>query len=164
MHKIKLPTSVSGIALPMVLIFVVIMMLIGATAIRNATMGEKMAGNSRSQQLAFQAAEQALRFCENAMITGATTPVKLTPAAATAANLWDVAANWTDDTKSTKVTTTTAGVKTAPRCMVENMTDTMALDPTQTRRDASLKAFRITARGTGASDNAVVLLQSYLKL
>ena len=58
----------SGIVLPIVLIFLVVMTLIGITAIRNVTLEERMAGNSRDQQLAFQAAEEALRFCERQIL------------------------------------------------------------------------------------------------
>lgn len=151
----------SGIALPVVLIFVVVMLLIGVTAIRNVTLGEKMAGNTRSQELAFQAAEQALRFCENAVLTGTgTQPTILTPS--TTGNLWDDITKWTG-TSSIAVSTTFPGVSTVPRCMVENVTDTLKLDKTQLKKDDSIQAFRVTARGIGANDNTVVLLQSYLK-
>ena len=47
--------------------------------------------------------------------------------------------------------------------MVEDFADSLELGPTETQKDASLQAFRITARGVGASSQAVVLLQSYLK-
>ncbi len=160
--KIKyLPFAQTGIALPVVLFFVVIMMLLGATVIRNVTLGEKMAGNTRSQELAFQAAEQALRYCESAMMTGS--PVIATKTTASP-NLWTIAGNWVSSSSvSTAVATAPPGVLTAPRCIVENMTSTTKLDPTQTQRDPNVFVYRITARGTGADDNAVVLLQSYLK-
>jgi len=48
----------------MVLIFLILMMLIDAVAIRNVTLDEKMTANSRDQQLAFQAVEKGLRHCE----------------------------------------------------------------------------------------------------
>lgn len=151
----------SGIALPIVLIFMVVMLLIGVTAIRNVTLGEKMAGNARSQELAFQAAEQALRFCENAMLTGTgTQPTVLAPAAT--GNQWDNSAQW-QGSNSIAIAATPSGVATAPRCMVEDVKNLMKVDPTQLKKDTSIQVFRITARGTGASDNAVVLLQSYLK-
>ena len=82
--KQKISPVQAGIALPIVLIFLVVMLLLGATAIRNVTLGEKMAGNQRNQQLAFQAAENALRYCENAVQgsvpTGGPAPIKQTPA------------------------------------------------------------------------------------
>jgi type IV pilus assembly protein PilX len=159
MIKTKYPQT--GVALPIVLIFVVVMLLIGITAIRNVTLGEKMAGNTRNQELAFQAAEQALRFCENAMLTNsASKPTILTPSITT--NLWDDPANW-QGSNSIAIAAALPGVNTSPRCMVEDAKGTLRLDPTQLKKDDGIQVYRITARGTGASDNAVVLLQSYLK-
>jgi type IV pilus assembly protein PilX len=155
-----------GIALPIVLIFLVIMLVLGVTAIRNVTLGEKMAGNQRNQQLAFQAAEKALRYCENAVQT--TPPVGLTwqtPAEAPASNLWEVAANWaTSSTVSVALPVVTGdGLNTPPRCMVEDVKGILGLDGVETQVDPTVQAYRITARGTGGTDNAVALLQSYLK-
>lgn len=161
-----------GIALPIVLIFMVVMMLLGVTVIRNVTLGEKMAGNLRNQQLAFQATEKALRYCENAVQgtvpAGGPTPTKQTPATP---DLWDVADNWaTGSAVSVAVPRTVGadnnpvdGLVEAPRCMVEDVTDTLALDPTEIKKDESLQVYRITARGKGGTDSAVVMLQSYLK-
>jgi len=159
MIKKKFPQT--GVALPIVLIFVVVMLLIGITAIRNVTLGEKMAGNTRNQELAFQAAEQALRFCENAMLTNsASKPTILTPSTTT--NLWDDVTNW-QGANSVAIAAALPGVNTPPRCMVEDVKSTLRLDPTQLKKDDGIQVYRVTARGTGASDNAVVLLQSYLK-
>ncbi|WP_211453324.1 pilus assembly PilX family protein [Collimonas antrihumi] len=158
---LKKKYSQSGIALPVVLIFVVVMLLLGVTAIRNVTLGEKMAGNTRSQELAFQAAEQALRACENAVLTGSgTQPTILTPLATT--NLWDDMTKWAD-TNSVQITSTITGVSSQPRCMVEDVKSTLKLDTTQLKKDDSIQVYRVTARGVGASDNSVVMLQSYLK-
>lgn len=162
----------AGVALPVVLIFLVVMLILGVTAIRNVTLGEKMAGNLRNQQLAFQAAEAGLRYCENALQgvipAGGPAPAKQAPASP---NLWEVADNWKDDAAASvalpravdKNGLPTDGLAAAPRCMVEDVADSLALGPTEIKRDDSLQAYRITARGVGASDNAVVLLQSYLK-
>lgn len=66
LHTMNIRTArdQAGIVLPVVLIFLVIMTILGITAIRNVTLEERMAGNSAYQQLAFQAAEMALRDCE----------------------------------------------------------------------------------------------------
>jgi len=50
-----------GATLAIVLIFLVLVTLIGVTAMTTTTLEEKMAGNLREQNLAFQAAEAALR-------------------------------------------------------------------------------------------------------
>jgi len=162
----------AGVALPVVLIFLVMMLILGVTAIRNVTLGEKMAGNLHNQQLAFQAAEAGLRYCENALQgvvpAGGTAPTKQAPATP---NLWDVAANWADgSTVSVAVPRPSNadgeavdGLAAEPRCMVEDVADSLELDPTETKKDESLQAYRVTARGVGGTENAVVLLQSYLR-
>lgn len=56
-----------GFVLAVSMIFLVIMTGLAVTAIRRSTLDEKSAGNLRAQNLAFQAAERALRFCEGAL-------------------------------------------------------------------------------------------------
>jgi len=53
-----------GVSLAISLIFLVILTMLGLTALRVATMEERMSGNSRDRNLAFQAAEAALRDAE----------------------------------------------------------------------------------------------------
>lgn len=166
--------SQSGIALPMVLIFLVVMMLIGAVAIRNVTLDEKMAGNTRNQQAAFQAAERALRYCEsgaqnNLIGTKSLSSMLTTPG--TTSNVWESSATWVAGAAKTATLPdvslpngiTWAGASLAPQCIIEDVTSTIGLGPTQPKRDLSVKVYRITARGVDGTSKAVVLLQSYLK-
>lgn len=53
-----------GVSLVVALIFLIILTILGLTAMRVATMEERMSGNSRDRSLAFQAAEAALRDAE----------------------------------------------------------------------------------------------------
>jgi len=62
-----------GISMVVVLLFLVIMMGLGTTAIRTATIEEKLSGNERDQQIAFEAAEAALRDGERYARTALTT-------------------------------------------------------------------------------------------
>lgn len=162
----KTPRMERGIALPIVLIFLVVMMLLGVTTIRNVTLGEKMSGNLHNQQLAFQAAEQALRYCENDLLAAVrTVPVKA-PGLTSGSNNWEVADYWSDDGMSVAVPAGSpdkSGLAERPRCMVEDVKDTLNLDPKEREKDQSLEAYRITARGYGGTDKAVVMLQSYLR-
>lgn len=169
MAHTKFPQS--GIALPMVLIFLVLMMLIGVVAIRNVTLDEKMAANSRNHQLAFQAAEMGLRYCEtgaqkNSIVPKAGEDAKklssmITPGIP-GANAWDV---W----PSAAATTATLDLPSeagAAQCIIEDVSGTIEIGPTQQKRDPSIKVYRITAFGvdsTLAGANAKVMLQSYLK-
>jgi len=57
-------TKQSGAALIVGLIFLVILTLLGLTAMQTGIMEERMAGNSRDRNLAFQAAEAAMRDAE----------------------------------------------------------------------------------------------------
>jgi len=54
-----------GSTLVISLMILVVMTLIGLTGIATSTLEEKMAGNTRDQAVAFQAAEAALRNGEN---------------------------------------------------------------------------------------------------
>jgi len=56
------------------MIFLLLMTLIGTTAMRGSTMQERMSGNSRDWNLAFQSAEAGLREAENFLLTTAVLP------------------------------------------------------------------------------------------
>lgn len=56
------------------LIFLLLMTLIGTAAMRSSTMQERMAGNVRDWNLAFQAAEAALREAEQFLLTSPVLP------------------------------------------------------------------------------------------
>ena len=55
------PSKQQGAALAVSLIILLLMTLIAVTGMQTTTLEEKMAGNSRDRNLAFQAAESALR-------------------------------------------------------------------------------------------------------
>ncbi len=173
-------TTQKGVVLAMVLIFLVILMALGIAAVRNATLEERMAGNFRSQQLAFQAAEQALHFCENYIQAGSASalaagvkfhdPGPISGGANDGKNYWEIESFWKDDAFSTQLPILAVqnlnGVSdpldARPRCMVEQM-DALFSPLSPDEKDAKSQ-FRITARGVGSHSNSVVLLQSYLVL
>ena len=62
-----LPARQQGAALVVGLVLLVVITLVGVTAMRSTTLQEKMAGNLRDSNLSFQAAEAALRACETLM-------------------------------------------------------------------------------------------------
>lgn len=53
-----------GVSLVVVLLFLLVMSVLGVTAIRTSNLEEKMSGNERDRELAFEAAEAALRDAE----------------------------------------------------------------------------------------------------
>lgn len=164
-----------GIALPVTLIFLLVMTIIGVSAIRNVTLEEKMAGNLRSQQLAFEAAEQVLRFCETVAQELSTSHAAFPPRLPQGPiadgmhqgkNYWELAENWRSDAVSIGLPShivSSAGLVKPPRCMIEKMALNgdyeFVLNPAD-----PLTAYRITARGVGTSSNVTVFLQSYLRL
>ena len=58
----------SGVVLAVAMIMLIIVSLLAAVAVRNATSSEGINANLRQTQLATQAAESALRYCEDAAI------------------------------------------------------------------------------------------------
>lgn len=171
----------SGLVLPLVLIFLVIMMLLGTAVIRNVTLEEKMAGNMRNRNLAFQAAEQALRFCENSLQFSSTAvngvnvlPKGPIPAGRANAGreYWESDASWGDATISTAIprspaelATNSAALAVQPRCMVEllgSVNDTSRTAQQVIESGDQKLTYRVTARGVGLDANTVVQLQSYL--
>ena len=161
----------TGLILPMLLIFLLVMMLLGFGALRAALLEEKMAANAGNQQMAFQAAEHALRFCENQLqLSPHIIPLlKQGPIPDGAVNnkpYWEIADSWRNNKVSVAVPrmrSEGALAAAPPRCLVERLQFDADL---QYRQQAAVPrpAFRITARGVGASSAAVVLLQSYLLL
>jgi type IV pilus assembly protein PilX len=63
-----------GMALIISLIILLSMTLLGLAAMQNTSLQERMAGNMRAENIAFQAAEAALRAGEQALIDAASQP------------------------------------------------------------------------------------------
>lgn len=153
-----------GAALITGLIFMVVLTLISMAALRGTLLEEKMAGNARDIDLAFQSAETALRAGE-AVLNQATLPAfAATGAYLTASGTRGSSVYWIQthswSTHSTLVSTVPAGVYEAPRFVIEQM-------PSVAGAGGSLKAgplaesgvYRVTARGTGGTPNTRIYLQ-----
>ncbi|WP_338845675.1 PilX N-terminal domain-containing pilus assembly protein [Massilia sp. W12] len=171
--KYSLKHQQHGVVLPVVLIFMVVMMLLGVSAVRNITLEEKMAANSRSQNLAFQAAEQALRSCEVLLQQGQVHLVRILPrgpvevAANKFQEYWEIPANWNGaNSFAVPISASEAQLNNVmlaaerPRCMVELMDPVVSTVNPQDQKEQ----LRITARGVGARNTSVVILQSYIVL
>lgn len=159
-----------GATLIISLMLLIVLTLIGVTAMNTSNLEERMAGNARDTNLAFQAAEAALKNAEEFLRTGFVTAAAFdgntpglypTPSANNPPP--DV---YNDAVWNTAIVSTTNidGVASQPRYIIEYMGILGAEDINITNSATSGNAdevFRITARGTGGTDNAVVLLQSY---
>lgn len=168
----------SGVALVTGLIFMVVLTIIVISALRSATLEERMAANARNRQVALQSAEAVLRDAEIS-ITGdvaagvaAAAPFDpFTPAlfkadctggycnkpVAGAAPRWKDEGIW-DAANSREGTTAIDGVSAAPRYIVE-IVNTPILMPGQA---CPKVLYRITARGQG-QDNSTVFVQTMVR-
>ena len=120
-----------GVALVMALAFLLILTIIGVTAMTTSSLQEKMAGNAQDRNMAFQAAESALRVAENFLFVTApgalpnfsldtggyydATPVP-------SPRWWEVV-DWTDCGGAAQClpADTIVGVKSQPRYIIELM-------------------------------------------
>ena len=143
-----------GAVLIISLIMLLLLTIIGVTAIQTSSLEEKMAGNMRDQNLAFQAAESALRVgeTETASIaasdfyTGSTNPLS------------DI--NWAN--ASVRAYKTNALYINA-LYIIEPPTITYGFGYEAGTPSSSAQTnywYRITARGTSGTGNAMVILQS----
>ncbi len=142
-----------GVVLVVALMFMLVMSIVGVTAMQSTIIQERMAGNARDRNLAFQAAEAALRAGEDALLGGA-------PAAATA--LADPS-GWDGETP-----TQTGSVEDFDRPQVPHDPVYYADPPRQVRVGITLPpqwrySYPVTARGEGGTHTAVVVLQSVLE-
>lgn len=164
----------TGVALFISLVLLLLLTIIGVSAVQTTTLEVRMARNEHDSLLAFQAAESALRDAEAALDL-VTSTVDFTDAGAN--GLWTVADlgdpdRWTlggvwDGGQSAPATTNIDGVSTQPRYIVEHVASVIREenayqleDPYGASNSDRIEIFRVTARGVGGSANAVVLLQS----
>ncbi|MGH8378845.1 MAG: pilus assembly PilX family protein, partial [Gammaproteobacteria bacterium] len=153
-------------------------------AAQSTSLEERMAGNMRDQDLAFQAAEAGLRAAQTCLSGGGALCTNFTantngnfiftpsapPAPSTASTplwevpgFWDTSSNVNDYTALTGVTI--ASVAAQPEIIVEQMPP-VATPGGNLGSQAygggapSIQYFRITALGTGGDSNATVMLQS----
>lgn len=164
----------SGAVLMVSLVILLVLTLIGITSMSSTIQEEKMAGGVRNQNLAFQAAEAALRDGEawiraqnpmpNAVSTCSSPPCLVVELG----TLGDLAAQndtwWNSNAREYGTTGTQeiVGVSGDPRYVVEFRTflNTGGLDvglnPPQGRM-----YYRLTARGTGGNTSTEAILQSH---
>lgn len=162
-----------GAVLVIALIMLLAMTLIGVTGLSSTTMQERMAGNLREINIAFQAAEAALREGEN-FLTAATLPDfngsngLYQPAAAGTPQVWTVASNWTSSASSVyegDLDIDDVTLADAPRYIIEELPPVPAPGGTLSADAPAPETgmYRITARAVGRSDTTVVMLQTTYK-
>lgn len=168
MNKMNIQTvenasSQRGVALITGLIFMVVLTLLVVAAMRTTILEEKMAGNTRDINLAFQASEAALRAGEQ-VLNGATLPAF----SATGSYLsigsrddayWLSTHNWATD--SVVYASVPNGTAAAPSFVVEELPAVPV--PGFSKKAGALTEtgyFRVVARGVGGNSNTFVFVQS----
>jgi len=157
------------------MLILVVLTLIGITGMTNTSMQERMAGHDRDRQIAFQAAEAALRegelFVTNNLLTAGNftstcTSGLCTPIATGTNEQWLISAVWSDPTRHFVHNMSTASVseiKTQPKFIIEDLGKKIIESETVITCAATPSPcpnmYRITAVGTGATDTARVMLQ-----
>ena len=164
----------SGAVLFVSLILLLIMTILGISGMQTTILEEKMAGNFRDANYAFQSAEAALRGSEDWLRSQTTEPV----ANSTGSNdIWTFNAmdpdttnsdEWWEERDSTWWSTNSVsygaslnGISTPPRTIVEYkafVSDTLLAGTGNT--STGLTFYQVTARGTGGTEQSKVLLQS----
>jgi type IV pilus assembly protein PilX len=175
------PTGQRGSVLIVTLMILVMLTILGIAAMATSTQEEKMAGGTMDQNIAFQAAESALRDAEQYIYSSVTSTSGFSAACTgglclpsiTASNIWETV-NWTGSTPISYGASTAAlpvsGVLTQPKYIIELLPDLPAAPGnslSSTLRSSSTgdgTAFRITAMGWGKQSGTQVMLQSiYVK-
>ena len=139
------------------------MTVIGSSSLRSSTMDERQAGNTLDRQLAFQAAEPALRAGERFIDNNTPTlDEDCTDGFCTNPREQDISdwqedpthAVWTDEAQTADVNLN--GIRTTARFMIEDMCEV----PIPGGGTPTERMFRVTAFATGGTDASRVMLQS----
>ncbi len=186
---ISLRHQQSGVALFMSLIMLLIITVLGLSSVQTTTLQERMARNARDSNLAFLAAESALKDAEALIETFNTVddafgidPKDANPrqciASPNAASgryheldyncqpNWEIV-DWGGNSGYYTSSVTVEGVATQPKYIIEHVKTLSAfedrLNLTNIGEDLGagrVQIFRVTAYGTGGTDSARAMIQS----
>ncbi|HHJ39307.1 MAG: hypothetical protein AXA67_02245 [Methylothermaceae bacteria B42] len=164
----------SGAALVVSLLMLTVLTMLGVSAMQSTILQEKMAGNYRNRNLAFNAAETALRDAERyiAANISADSPFTTTCASglclpsSTGTPVWENI-DWSDAgnvlTYGVGGGGTIAGISSNPTMIIEILDELPQSNSLEAGVVFESNLYRITARGVGGTDSAVVILQETLK-
>lgn len=163
----------NGTVLMISIVVLLILTLLGMSSIRSSTIEEKLVGNMRDKELAFQAAEATLRAAETYIESNviSTNSFDTDGTDGLYDNSDDRIYNnitWTD-TDSLEYTDfdNTYNVRTPPRFVIQHLVSSASTGGKLVLKNygqgigaGQVETFLITARATGGTDNSTVLLQS----
>jgi len=175
------PVRQRGAALVVSLLILLVMTLIGVTAMQTTVMEERMAGNLRNSNLAFQAAEAALREAEAylAPLTAANQPTAVSACLTPPCTVWQpnqVASmdfgsldrSWWEANAIPYGTNGSNGplsnIAGQPYYVIEELdfiSDSKVI-PQSSTASGGTYVYRITAQGIGGDPNARAIVQSVI--
>lgn len=173
---------VKGSILLVSLVLLLVMTVAGLTGVKMATLDEKVSGNYQDQQMAFYAAEAALKEAEQFIANNQFTLAHFTASCADGfcfsgsdsddvgscdpgmAQPWQTGALWSTDDQHRTTSVSISGISAQAkyiiefRCYIAKESSGPLPDPAN-RRDWA-EFFRITALASGGSGDSRVMLQS----
>ena len=139
-----LPSGQRGVTLIVAMIFLAILALLGVTVAQTTQLEDRMEGNTRDRDLAFQATEAALEWASVNLATLSAAAPSINNANNDDAVYWNSIPAGAIQLTSANITVN--GLAGYPRIWVEQRGTT--------------PNYRVTARGVGATSNTVVILQA----
>ncbi len=156
-----------GAVLLISLIMLLLLSLLGVTGMQVTSLEEKMAGNAKDKNLAFQYAETTLRSVERSLSSNALPVFDNTKgyySYVQGEERWS-SIDWSSDAETKAYTLNTGAiVAIQPRFIVEEMPAVAgAGDSLESGNAQTTKYYRVTTHAVGATDTSVVVLQSVYK-
>ena len=163
------PKNQQGIVLVVSLIMLLLLTMLGISGMKSTVLEEKMAGNYKDSNMAFQSAEAALRAGETYLRTTVTLPIfdgtttGLYQPTTSGAAQWN-AVNWADAGQVIAYAGSLSDVADAPDYMIEELLPVPEPGGSlETGVTDEAKYYRVTSRAVGGTTTAVVVLQSTYK-
>lgn len=172
----SLPTNRNtqqGAVLIVSLIILVLMTIIGVSAIKTTTLEERMVGNMRDQDLAFQSAEAAViegeNYLENTVLIVTDGSAGIHDKGTLIDQFPFYADTWTDNTKSIPATVSINNEENVPRYYIEKLGDVskstgrdLTFDPGGSKaKGGDITGYKVVAMGRGPSGTAQSIVASY---
>lgn len=163
--QLKLNNKQRGAVLVAVLLLTMVMIMLAVSSTSVVVQGERMVANSHDMSTAFQAANSALMEGETTMLDTITVPSACTsaPCAVFSGGLPDVqdqTASWWSS-NATAYPGSLSMANSAPRYIIEYynfIPDNFSVEAMS--NGIGVYYYRVSARGTGRSDDAEVIMQS----
>lgn len=159
LHPVGAPRSQRGVVLPIVMILMVILGVLAVSGMDDTAMQERMAGNLRDREIAFQAAESALREGETWVQTNRLIASANIELAGTAASQWNGAAPTPSGTRTNLYAAGDVISLSADPVYYVGPPQLLRVNPGETPPEFR-EIFPVIARGQGATDTSIVILRS----